>query len=313
MSVNRSAQRQVPETVRSAAVRVCRDAFHWRDDVRALFISCGVPAALYERYNHADFSKPKIARAVLNDLIGMGAAGVKVQNKIVEELCRMERPHPDAVDQTKGQAALADLRREAVKEQILINPDQAAVVERRTRADQQLRAQSLRQERLGSLRSHFFDLLRQKPRTISERQQRGYALEVLLGDLFEVYDFEYRRPYRSSHEQVDGSFHFRGFTYLVEAKWQSHPPTFDDLAKFKFNVDGKMDSTRGLFVAMAGFDDNALDHLFKVARGTRNNLVLVDSQDLITIFEGRMSLTDAITAKVDAAEQEGKSWLPLGR
>jgi hypothetical protein len=57
-------------------------------------------------------------------------------------------------------------------------------------------------------------------------------------------------------------------------------PTFDDLAKFKFNVDGKLDSTRGLFVAMAGFDENTLDHLFKVARGLRNNLVLVDGQDL---------------------------------
>lgn len=243
----------------------------------------------------------------------MGTVGMVVQNKIVEELCRMEGPHPDAGDQAKGRAALADLKKEAVKRQILVDPDNAMIAERRSRADQQFRAQKLRQERLGDLKDLFFELLRERPRTVTERQRRGYALEGLLGRLFEVYDFEYRLPYRSSHEQVDGSFHFRGFTYLVEAKWQSHAPTFDDLAKFKFNVDGKLDSTRGLFVAMAGFDENTLDHLFRVARGSRNNLVLVDGQDLITIFEGRMSLTDALAAKVDAAEQEGRSWLPLGR
>jgi hypothetical protein len=85
------------------------------------------------------------------------------------------------------------------------------------------------------------------------------------------------------------------------------------MAKFKFKVDGKLESVRGLFVAMAGFDDNVLDHLFRVARGSRNNLILVDQHDLVSIFEGRMTLKDALTAKVDAAEQQGEWWYPLGR
>lgn len=217
----------------------------------------------------------------------------------------------DAPDQAKGRAALADLKREATAHQILVDPEKAAAIQRRARADQQLRAQQLRRERLIGLTTRFFELLRLHPRTPAERQQRGYALETLLGDLFEAYDIEYRRPYRAAHEQLDGSFHYRGFTYIVEAKWQNHAPTFDDLAKFK--VDGKLDSTRGLFVAMTGFDENTLSHLFNVARGSRNNLILADAQDLITIFEGRLALTDALTAKIDAAEQEGQCWHPLGR
>jgi len=85
------------------------------------------------------------------------------------------------------------------------------------------------------------------------------------------------------------------------------------MATFKAKVDGKLESVRGLFVAIAGFDDNAFDHLFNVARGSRNNLILADRADLLEILEGRMSLEAALTAKVDAAEQEGKWWLPLGR
>jgi hypothetical protein len=80
----------------------------------------------------------------------------------------------------------------------------------------------------------------------------------------------------------------------------------------KFKVDGKLESVRDLFVAMAGFDDNTLDHLSNVARGSRNNLILMDRVDLLEV-EGRVTLDAAITAKVDAAEQEGRWWLPLGR
>jgi hypothetical protein len=313
MSANLDTHTQIPEIVRSAVVRVCRDAFHWRDDLRALFIGCGVPDSLYERYDQPERSKPKIARAVLHDLVRMGPQGTIIQHKLIEELCRMDRPHPDAPDQAKGKAALMDLKREATAHQILVSPDQAATTQRRARAEQQRHAQTVRRERLGHLQSRFYDLLRLQPRTVSERQQRGYALEVLLADLFDAYDIEYRRPYRTTHEQVDGSFHFRGFTYIVEAKWQTQSPSFDQLAKFKFNVDGKLDSTRGMLFAMAGFDEGTLEHLFKVARGSRNNLILVDHLDLITIFEGRMALTDALIVKIDAAEQEGRSWLPLGR
>lgn len=313
MPIKVDAQQRIPETVRNAVIRVCRDAYHWRDDIRALFIGCGVPASLYDRYDQPDRSKAKIARAVLSDLHAMGDGGATIQRRIVEELCRMDRPHADAPDQARGKAALADLKREATAQQILVAPEAAAAVQRRARAEQQRRAQQLRRDRLSSLAARFNELLRLRPRTSAERQRRGYNLEALLGDLFDTYDIEYRRPYRTAHEQLDGSFHFRGFTYIVEAKWQQHAPTFEDLAKFKFKVDGKLDSTRGLFVAMAGFDENTLDHLFNVARNSRNNLVLADAQDLITVFEGRMALTDALAAKIDAAEQEGRCWHPIGR
>jgi hypothetical protein len=75
------------------------------------------------------------------------------------------------------------------------------------------------------------------------------------------------------------------------------PPTFGDLLKFKANVDGKLDSSRGPFVSIAGFDDNQLEHFLLMPRGGRNNVILVDAQDLIAILEGRISLPDALIAK----------------
>ena len=212
------------EGVRAAVIQVCRDAFYYRDDVRAIFIDAGCPEAMYDRYDSPENSKPKIARFVLNDLRAMGERGQVIQRKLVQELCQMDRPRPDA-DQKAGREALANLKREATKTRLLVDPEQAAIKQRRARAEQQQRAQARRQERLGELRHRFFEHLKERPRTAAEIQQRGYALEGLIGDLFELHDLQYRRPYRLAHEQVDGSFHFRGFTYLVEAKWESQPQT----------------------------------------------------------------------------------------
>jgi len=304
---------QVPEVVRGAIVTVCRDAFHWKDDIRALFVGAGVPPAIYDRYNLPEASKSRIARHVLSDLTSAGPSGHMIQTKIVIELCRMDRAHPDAADQAKGARALAELKRLATTERVIVDVEEARTLRRREEAKRQQEVHQMRQRQLGTLRDTFMSLLNMKPRTLSDRQRRGYDLEALLADLFEAYEIEYRKTYRALHEAFDGSFHFRGFTYLVEAKWEALPPAFDDLAKFKFKVDGKLESTRGLFVAMAGFDAQVLDHLFRTATGSRNNLILMDALDLVTVFDGRMSLTDALIAKIDAAEQEGKPWYALGR
>lgn len=302
----------VPTTVQRAIIAVCRDAFHYRDDVRAVFILTGVPRALYEKHDDPTaYSKAKIARAVLNELTDMGERGYAIQRKIVEELCRMTRPHPDAPDQKAGAAALNDLKREAQAALILIDPEQAAANARRAAHQRRAIAIQERQTRLGTLRDEFHALSVKSPRTNAERQERGYKLERLLADLFRLHDLEYRPSYRTEGEQIDGSFHFRGFTYLVEAKWRASRPTAGDLLEFKAKVDSKIDSTRGIYISMAGFEEGALDHAFHIARDTRNNVILVNGQDIALIFEGQFGLIDALITKIDAAEQEGKMWQPL--
>jgi hypothetical protein len=49
--VTRDAQQRVPETVRQAVIRVCRSAFHWKGDVKSIFLDAGVPEAIYDRYD----------------------------------------------------------------------------------------------------------------------------------------------------------------------------------------------------------------------------------------------------------------------
>jgi hypothetical protein len=301
----------LPATVQSAAINVCRDALHWRDDLRAVFLTAGVPAPLYQKYDHLGFSKAKMARAVFNELQERGEAGFIVQRKIAQELCRMTKPHPDAPDQAAGKASLADLKREASTAQMLIDPEKAAADARRAASQRRMAATQQRRERIGELRETFIGLLHLTPVTNADRQDRGYKLERLLADLFRAYEMEYRPSYKVAGEQIDGSFHFRGFTYIVEVKWRGDPPTAGDLLTFKAKVDAKMESTRGAFISMAGYSDGILEHFINTSRGSRNNVILFNGRDVTLLFEGGVGLEDALTAKIDAAEQEGRMWHPL--
>lgn len=302
----------LPANVQMAAVAVCRDALHWRDDLRAIFSIAGVPRDLYDRYDGPDGgSKAKIAHKILYDLCTRGAAGYAIQRRIVEELCRLDKPHRDAVDQDAGKRALRELKDAATRAQILVSPEKAAADARRAANQRKSTAAEERRAKLGNLQERFLALATAAPSTIAERQRRGYDLERLLADLFRVFGIDYRPSYQSASEQIDGAFHFRGFTYLTEVKWREQHPDLGDLAKFKFKVDGKMESTRGLFISMAGYDRNVIEHVMNISRGTRNNVVLVDGREIARLYEGGIGLIDLLTAKVDAAEQEGKMWLEL--
>lgn len=151
----------------------------------------------------------------------------------------MTGPDRHAPDQQAGKAALAELKREATAGQVLVDPEQAAADARRARAQRKAAAAKDRRARLGELQERFLAMHRLVPQTVADRQRRGYEFERLLADLFRLHDLEYRPAYKISGEQIDGSFHFRRFTYLVEAKWRVTAPTSGDILSFKAKVDGK--------------------------------------------------------------------------
>lgn len=232
-----------------------------------------------------------------------------VQRRIVTELCGMQRPANGVEDLTAGRNALDALRRTAAHEGVIVDTEQAARNDRATRAAKRQQHITEQQQTLDRLRTEFATLARSKPSTNAERQARGYQLEKLLADLFRANELEYTGSTRQPHEQVDGSFHFRGFTYLVEARWRNQPPDKEDLAGFKLKVDGKLESTRGLFISMAGFDEEVLQYFANVSG--KRNVIYMTGQDLAIIFEGNIALEDALLRKIDAAEKHGRYLINL--
>jgi len=296
---------KIPFEVREAAVAVCGKAFWLKDPFRAFLMSCGVPAEVYDRY--ADESKFKIARHVLADLDGMGDEGHQVQRRIVTEICKLRNvPDDNVPDRDAALAALRWLKQLAVDQKLHVEERRTTEDARAVEARRRQAALAARAQKMEQLRSTFATMAVSR----DDPQARGYGLEDLLADLFESHELTYRRPYRTSTEQIDGHFDFKGFDYLVEARWRVEPPSEADLGAFKTKVDKKLTSTRGLFVSIVGFRPQVV---LEFTRGVSSSIVLMDGSDLSLILEGHVSLIDALDLKVQKAAQEGIIYLPLAR
>jgi hypothetical protein len=296
---------RLPFEIREAVVAVCGKAFWLKDPFRAFMLSAGVPPETYDRY--ADESKFKIARHVLADLDTMGEDGLQIQRRLVTELARLRRiPDDNVPNRDAALDALRWLKELAVNQRILVDEERSSAAQVAQEAKRKQAALVARAQKVEELRHTFYTWagVRDDP------QARGFGLEDLLAELFELHELPYRRPYRTPTEQIDGHFPFKGFDYLVEARWRVDQPSEADLGVFKTKVDKKLTSTRGLFVSVVGFRPEVV---LEFTRGVSSNIVLLDGQDLTLILEGHVSLGDALDLKIQKAAQEGIIFFPLAQ
>jgi len=154
---------------------------------------------------------------------------------------------------------------------------------------------------LDELEKRYFQLLTENA------QQRGYSLERLVKDLFEVFDLDPKASFKVVGEQLDGAFSFDGTDYLFEAKWQAAPISIQALDALSGKIGRRLDNTLGLFLAINGYSDDAVK---AVATG-RPVMVLMDGSDLTAVLEGRIDLPKLLLRKRRHASQTGNIYLRL--
>ena len=147
------------------------------------------------------------------------------------------------------------------------------------------------------IRSEFYRLA-----SMQDRQQAGLDLEKVLNELFEIHDLSPQEPFRVTGEQIDGSFELDNEIYLVEAKWESKPLSEAPLLIFRGKVEGKSSITRGVFIAINGYSDEAKE---AITRGKQPNFFLMDGYDIAVVLEGKMRLDDLLRAKVRCLAEKG--------
>jgi hypothetical protein len=247
-----------------------------------------------------------MTRAILAELDSRGEQGIQVQHNIVRQLAGIRTIPDDAVDRKAAVAALDDLRKTATEEGVLEDPTaKAAEASRQKRAAAKARISAVEDQHneLEKLCKRYRTLVANE----GAPQERGYDLQDLIGDLFNLHRIPYHPPYRKGTvEQTDGFFTFNGFQYLIESRWRKSPPTLADLRAFSLKVEAKIESTRGLFVSVVGFREEVL----REARPLRN-VIYVNGQDLAHILEGRSLLPQALTVKIDQAARCGVFFYPL--
>lgn len=131
-------------------------------------------------------------------------------------------------------------------------------------------------------------------------QQRGYAFERFLKDLFGAYGLSARASFRLVGEQIDGSFVMHNETYLLEAKWQNSPIGAAELHTFEGKLGEKAKWSRGLFISISGFSNDGL-----TAFGRGKSVICVDGCDLSEVLNRKQSVVEVLYAKVRRAAETG--------
>ncbi len=135
----------------------------------------------------------------------------------------------------------------------------------------------------------------------TDLQQRGFDFEKFLYDLFLLYELEPKGSFKIFGEQIDGAFTFQGSDYLLEAKWKSQVSR-SDLASFCYKVETKFKTAVGLLITIGGVTSEAISTDFK-------SIIIMDGLDLITILDGRISLTDLLFKKRRKAIETGEIYV----
>lgn len=280
-------------------------AVYWyKSDLRSFIHACVSDPKVLAKLNWDDYK-----RQVASDLVDMLSAD---QDRYVGDLTRLctqivamrsfehlRQLDGGAEKAKRAEAAVAHLRTLVEPHQAAQDED-AAIKERQRKAAEKLRANAAVRARLDALKTRYLELA-----TKTEPQARGYELEKLFYDLFELFDLDPKASFRNTGEQIDGAFSLEGTDYLFEARWRDEPSDVSQLDAFSSKVTRKLENTLGVFLSINGFSQDGITAHSK----SRPSIVLMDGADLMAVLEERIDFLTLLLRKKRHAAQTGNIYL----
>lgn len=297
-------RKKINYELKESIVSLSGACFWYWNSFHSFLDSCGVPKALQQKYPKEAYNKYQVMRNVLEHLEESNK--IEVINTIISNFFRLRNAvDRDALDEKKAKQLLAEFRtlvgNDPIEKEIERRKQEESRENYKTAIDEHIS----QRKRLEDLNSFFTSLITTTEYT---PQQRGYKLEDIFCDLLQISELEYSRPYKTPDgEQIDGHFRYEKFDYLIESKWEDGPIKQKDLSIFDGKIKGKAQSTRGLFLAANGFDENAVIKF----SGDSPRIILMTGEDLAMVLDGRVLFHDAMKAKIEAIVRYGNINFPI--
>lgn len=245
-----------------AALVALQDAlthiYWYKPDLRTFLTTVIENRAIVSYLNWSD-TKRNIVRELVNFLARNEAQYQADLMKLIVEVCRMtDFSHLERLDEGAAKAqnakhAVAALRTLA-SSHMHIASELREAEKRRQETKEKVKRVTAVAERLDELKAAYLALV-----TSDDNNRRGYQLEKLLRDLFELFDLDPKASFRNTGEQIDGGFTFDGTDYLFEAKWQKDLVNAADLDSLSGKLSRKLDNTLGLFLSINGYSPNGIE------------------------------------------------------
>ncbi len=288
-----------PDNIATALKEAVVNVFWKKQDVRALFERCGVDVGLVAAQDWTRY-KFHIVSPVIESL-NCDQNGIGPLRRMLQEtLVYKDGDHLLWLDDGKKRKREAERCLEHLR--LLVKDHdaakQSAEEERQARLKKVAEAQrgAHFQSKLTAINKRFVAFCGN-----SDHKKRGFGLEELLYDLFDLFDLNPRGAFRRTGEQIDGAFVLAGDHYLLEAKWQDKPVILGDLRDLDGAVGSSLDNTLGLFISINGFSPDAI---VSYSQGNRPRLICMHGGDLMAVLENRIELPDLLQRKKDFAVQK---------
>lgn len=139
-------------------------------------------------------------------------------------------------------------------------------------------------------------------------QRRGYLLQELIGQLFDIHQIPMVRPFTRNErgEQIDGAFKLEGWHYIVECRWRSKLTDIRELDGLSGQVERSGKQTMALFLSINGWSDH-VPGLLK--QNPSKTVLLMDGYDLRCVLARQVDLLDLLLAKIAKLNLEADPFL----
>src|SRR6266571_4292469 len=295
-----------------AAIHALKEAlstiYWYKNDLKNFLISALGDTLIVSRFN---WDEPK--RNIVGNLVDfLAREGGHHQDALIrlmldvatiDDFTHLEHLEAGQLKAEAARSAVKALRVYTETHQDILD-EQEAIDRRRQLAYEKLLQTQGVAESLESLKSKYYALI-----SSTLPQQRGYALERILRQLFDLFDMDPRASFKITGEQIDGAFTFERTDFLLEAKWQQELVGIEELDAFTGKIARKLDNTLGLFLSINGYSPDAVS----LHTATRPVMILMDGSDLMAVLEGRIELGSLLLRKRRHAAHTGESYLPIQR
>ena len=291
-----------------AAIMALKEAlcsvYWYKSDLKGFLQLCLANPSLLQRFDWTNY-KRQIVSDLIDQLVSSPEQHIGDLTKICFEVSKMSAfPHLQSVDDaaTKIKRAqdavstlktLVDLQQSQDREDVEIKKRQAA-------AAQKLERNIAVRHKLDEIRVRYTQLV-----CSTNPQSRGFALEKVMYDVFELFDLDPKASFKNTGEQIDGAFTLDGTEYLFEAKWQQEAVNKADLAVFADKVRTKLENTLGVFLSIGGFSAEGVT----AHQAGGSAILLMDGGDLMAVLDERMDFVTLLLRKKRYAAQTGNIYL----
>jgi hypothetical protein len=281
------------------------DVYWYKADLRSFLTATLSRPEILARVNWEDVKRNIVGTVV--DLLSRNQATfqpdlLRLMTEVarIEDFTHLERLEDGKAKAKKAQQSVVALRK-LVGKSAATDDEQAVEERRRVAYEAMVRTAGVR-ERLAELTQEYYRLLGK-----DDPQRRGYQLEKILRELFNLFDLDPRASFRVTGEQIDGAFTFQTTDYLLEAKWQQDPVSAKELDSLAGKLARKLDNTLGLYLSINGYSDDGV----RAHSSGRRLMILMDGSDLMAILEGRIDLIQLLLRKRRHAAQTGNIYFRI--